>query len=144
MSLSHTVARLALSVLPLIVTLSSPAVRASEDVCTPLIGQMSTMTIRYRAAMAALRGAERELGARGDRSAEAVLRAVRGYESLQRDAARLRAVMLGIYEDLDAQDCSPFDANGLSITRQEFDRLEQLERQTLRRARAELDGTAQR
>ncbi|MHB2168676.1 hypothetical protein [Alsobacter sp. R-9] len=144
MSLSLTVARLALSVLPLIIVLSPPAARATEDVCTPLVNQMGAMTIRYRTAMAALRGAERELGARGDRNAETVLRAVRGYEALQRDAMRLRAGMLDLYGTLDAQDCSPFDAEGLSITRNEFERLEQLERQTLRRARSELDGTALR
>lgn len=120
--------RAALVLLPLAVAFAPSVSRAQtvapQDACAPMAARMSAANLKYRATMSQLRAVERELGPTGARTAEAVLRSVRGFESLHRDVRQQREAMLVQYAELEAQECAPFDREGYEATLFEFRRLD--------------------
>lgn len=89
-----------------------------------MMGQMSAATLQYRAAMRQPNAAKRDLGPEGGRPPEAVLRTVRVYGALQREARAQRVTMMALYRGLEALGCPPFGRDGCETTRIEVKRLE--------------------
>jgi hypothetical protein len=140
--------RAACVLLPLAVAFS-PAVShaqtaAQQNACAPMAARMSAANLKYRATMNQLRAVERDLGPTGSRSAESVLRSVRGFETLHRDVAAQREAMLVLYAALEASACPPFDREGYEATLAEFRRLDAVEMRISREANALGYGTASR
>ncbi len=140
--------RLAILLLPIAVAFVPFAATAetvpAEGSCQPMMGQMSAATLKYRATMRQLRAAERDLGPAGGRPPEAVMRTVRGYEALQREARTQRVSMLALYGDLEALGCPPFDRDGYEATRLEFERLGEAEQRVARQSQLHGLGSALR